>query len=455
MGLFKNNFSPLMRLAIPLALTGLLQSGVFFFETLFLARLGPDVLAAGSLVSWLFGTFVVMIFGILSAISILVSHMHGQGDEAGIKQVVRDGFILSILLAIPSVLLFWNMSPLFLLVGQGAGIVAIAQSYLHALTWGLLPDFLMLALLEVIIGLGHARLILMFGILSVSLNIFFSFVLIFGKLGFPALGIAGAGWGMTISYWIMFAFLTAFVLIHKNYRRYFHPLFKLGKPSYVYELLRVGMPMGVMYCIEVGFFLAVTLIMGSFGSQLLAANQIALQYMGTLMAVIFSIAQAITVRMGHLLGAGDKKSAEEAAYVGIIISTLLMLLVAVFYLVFPQVLISIDFDVHSIENKTIVSFAVQFFAISAVFQVFEATRIALFGALRGLKDTHFTLLTSLVSFWGVALPVGYLLATTGKLGGAGLWWGMVFGAAFSVPLLVWRFKSKIKQYCQHDLPDKL
>lgn len=446
MSWWKENLSPLMKLALPLALTGLLQSGVFFFETLFLARLGPEVLAAGSLVSWLFGTFVVMIFGILSSISILVSHKYGNKDHEGIKVVVRDGLKVAILLAIPSFLIFWNMSPIFLLFGQGQEIATIAESYLHALSWGLVPDFLMLAILEVIIGLGRARLILMFSILSVSLSIFFSYVFIFGRLGFPALGIAGAGWGMTITYWIMCIFLAIYVFINKDYRRYFYPLINLGKHSYMWELFRVGAPMGVMYCIEVAFFFALTLIMGSFSSQLMAANQIALQYMGTLMAVIFSIAQAVTVRMGHLLGAGNRRSAELAAYLGIAVSTVLMLLVGIVYLMYPIALISIDFDTDNLRNAPIVNYAVQFLAICALFQIFESIRITLFGALRGLKDTHFTLLVSIVSFWLIALPIGYSLATVGHLSGAGLWWGMVIGAAFSVPLLLWRFKYKIRQY---------
>jgi MATE family multidrug resistance protein len=86
--------------------------------------------------------------------------------------------------------------------------------------------------------------------------------------------------------------------------------------------------------------------------------------------------------------------------------------------------------------------------ISAIFQIVEATRIAFFGALRGLKDTKFTLLTSAMSFWCIALPIGYLLATYAQIGGIGYWWGMVMGAAFSVVLLSWRFKSKIKRFTQ-------
>lgn len=201
-----------------------------------------------------------------------------------------------------------------------------------------------------------------------------------------------------------------------------------------------------MYCVEVAFFFALTLIMGSFGSLVMAANQIALQYLGTLMAVIFSTAQAVTVRMGHLLGAGNKVAAEKSAYVGVLISMLFMLLVALCYWCFPAQLISIDFDVSKPENKEIVYFAKQFLMVTALFQIFDAIRISLFGALRALKDTRFTLFISIFSFWGIALPIGYLMATRLALGGAGLWWGMVLAASLSVLLLLWRFKSKMNYY---------
>lgn len=204
--------------------------------------------------------------------------------------------------------------------------------------------------------------------------------------------------------------------------------------------------MGLMYCVEVAFFFALTLVMGSFGDELLAANQIALQYLGVLMSIIFCIAQAITVRMGHLLGAGEISSAKRAAYVGICMSATLMLFVALCFWTFPSILISIDFDIYEPDNFETVRLATQFLAISAIFQVIEATRISLFGSLRGLKDTHFTLLSSIIGFWGIALPIGYILATRFHLKGVGLWWGMVIGACMSVILLAWRFKSKIKNY---------
>ena len=156
---------------MPLALTGLLQSSAFFFDTLFLARLSPDALAAGALVSWLFATFVVILFGVLSSINILVSHNYGAKNEENISEnislVVRDDCWLALLFAIPAFILFWNLSSLFLLLGQSPAIVQLAKSYLRALAWGVLPNFVMIALLEVIIGLGHARLVLLFSLSSV------------------------------------------------------------------------------------------------------------------------------------------------------------------------------------------------------------------------------------------------------------------------------------------------
>ncbi len=437
---------PLLKLAIPLSITGLLQSSVFFLETLFLAHLNSKALAAGALVGWLFGTITYFLNGALSAINILVAHEHGAKNDHAISLIVRDGLWLSVLLAIPAMLLFWNMSSLFLLMGQDKATVFLAEPYLHSLTWGILPTFMMFALLEFLIGLGHVRIILIFSLLCVVLNVFLSFALIFGKFGMPKLGISGAGWGETISSVITVVILLTYLFTHRVYQHYFYFLFKATKKHHFFDLLRIGVPTGIMYSIEVTFFLALTAIMGTFSSLAMAANQIALQYMETLMQVIFSIAQGTTVRIGHLLGAGEKVLAEKTGYVGILISVLFMFVVGLCYWIFPTSLISIDFDVHSVKNREITHLAVQFLSICAIFQMFEATRIALFGALRGLKDTRFTLLISFLSFWGIALPLGYAMASRLHMDGAGLWWGMVISSIVSVPLLVWRYRFKMSEY---------
>jgi MATE family multidrug resistance protein len=446
MSLIKNNLSPLLKLAIPLFFTGIAQSSAFFFQTVFLAHLGKDVLAAGALVSWLFATLSVIFFGALSSINVLVSHKHGAKDQLGIAAVLRDGLVMAILFSLPVLALCWNMSPIFLFFGQSDRVVSLAQAYLHALAWGVIPNFITIALLEFIIGLGHARTVMLFSIATVSLTLFFSYVLIFGALGFPSLGIAGAGWGIAIGDIAVCLLLVLYIPTQEYYKKYLQTLFRFNSHSYVRELLKIGLPMGFMYCVEVGFFFALTLSMGSFSTVFLAANQIAMQYLGFFMSLIFSMAQAITVRMGHLLGAKKPHLAEQAGYLGICISGLFMLFIALIFWFFPSYLISIDFDIHNPNNQELVYHATQLLMISPLFQILESVRISLFGVLRALKDTQFTLITSIFSFWLLSLPIGYFLATSLNLQGAGFWWGMVCGVSISVVLLLWRFKIKMKNY---------
>lgn len=444
----KNDFSPLLKLAIPLVITGVIQSSVGFFETIFLAHLGDQALAAGALVAWLFFTLIVLLFGTFNSINILVAHKYGANDHQGISLVLRDGLILAVLLVIPTFFLLWNMAPIFLLFGQKPELVTLAKLYLHGIAWGLLPRFILIVLFEFIIGLGHTRVSMIFTMISIPLYIFFSYVLIFGKFGFPELAIAGAGWGMTIGDWITTSALCIYVVYSKKYRNYIRSIFTFSKAAYLWEILQLGVPMGLMFSIEVGFFFAMTLLMGLIGIQSLAANQVTMQYLGPLMGIIFCIAQAITVRMGHQLGAKQIASAERASYAGISLAIFFMIIVAFFYWVIPEMLISIDFNVHDPNNIETVQIAKQFLFIAAFFQILESIRISLFGALRGLKDTRFTLLASIISFWCIALPVGYVLSISLNMGGKSFWWGMVIGVSCSVALLYLRFKHKIRTYME-------
>lgn len=439
----KRNFQSLFNLALPLVITGLVSACMGFFETVFLARLSHQAMAAGALVSWLFGVFIVIIIGTLSATKVMIAHYHGANSERKITYVTRDALLLCFLIFIPSAYLFWNMAPLFLFFGQKPSLVTLTEPYLHALAWGLLPAFIVCIFTELLMGISHTRELMLFTFISVLFTLVFSIGFIFGKWYMPALGIAGAGWGVTVSYWlIMFLFIFYFFR-SQRYRPYFRNVFKFHKPFYIWELIKIGLPMGMMYFVEIGFFFALTLIAGSIDAASLAANQIALQYMTILTTVIFSIAQAITVRMGYLIGAKDNQSAKEINTAGICLSVIFMSFWAIIYWLYPTLLISIDFDPHRAENQQIVVIAKQLLIVGAVFQLIEAVRISLFGALRALKDTNFTLISSIVSFWGIALPLGYGLATYFHFGVVGLWWGMTAGVCLGTLMLWWRFTAKM------------
>ena len=441
---FKADFNPLLKLAIPLILTGAVQSSLGFFENVFLAKLGPHVLAASALVSWLFFTMISLVFGVFSSIHVLISHSHGANDQKNITQVLRDAFLFAIMLTPITFFIFWNAHDIFLWFGQKPELTSLAKLYLHGLAWGLFPKFILIVMFELLIGLGHTRIIMIFTLLSTPLYILFSYVLIFGKFGFPMLEIAGAGWGMTVADWIIATVVCILMWFSQRYRQYVRSIFSWAKPKYIWEIIHIGLPVGLMLCVETGYFFLMTISMGWIGVTTLAANQIAMQYLGMATSVVFSTTVAISARIGYFMGKNEIKNAEKAAYAGVIFCVIYTVIIAQFYWFSPGLLISIDFNLSNPHHSEVIELATSFLFICAFFQILEAVRLSLFGALRGLKDTRFTLMTSIICFWFIALPVGYLLSIPLNFGGQAFWWAMVASALCSTILLIRRLKQLLR-----------
>lgn len=435
----------LLVLAIPLIMSGVIETSVGFFSNIFLAHLGATSLAAGALVNWVFTTLMVIIWGTLSAITTLVARYYGAKKNEEISYVFYAGLLLASVLMLPAMLLLWNLSPIFLFFGQAPAAVKLAQFYLHGLTWAIIPDFIITVLLQFVAGLGRTKTNLTFSLLFVPLSIFFNYSLMFGKFGFPNLGIAGIGWGAALTFWIITLGFSLYFCLNKSYRIYFKfPRWKKIIPQ-LYEIFQVGLPLGLTYFFEVGFFLAMSILMGRVSANTLSANQIALQFFWLFSIVTFALAQGITIRVGHSVGQNNKKAVNEATSVGIFYSTIFMLLVAVVYWGFAEKLIAIDFNLLDENNASIVHLAKEFLALAALVQLFEAPRFALFGALRGLKDTRFTLFTSILVFWIIALPLGAIALSYG-FAGYGIWWATILGEIIGIFLLVGQYRRKVKEY---------
>lgn len=441
----KGDFKILATLAIPLLLSGAIESSLGFISNIFLAHLGPLALGAGSLIVWFFATLMVIMWGVFTAVSILTANYHGANNNEAIGLVLRDSTILAIALTVPTSLLIYHLSPILIVLGQKAFVVARAFPYLHALSWSVLPDFLSLALLQFIIGLGKTRTNLIFTILWVPINIAFDYIFVFGKLGIQPLGIAGLGWGATASFSLLTLFLIIYLSVNSYYKKYLISFWQKSKPTYLIELLKVGLPLGLMFCVEIACFFTISLFMGNISATALEANQITIQYMGFFASLMFAIAQAITVRMGNQIGAKQINNANRAGYAGLILTFIYGLIVASVYLVLPHQLIALDFNTKKV-NPNMMDLTIKLFSVAAVFQIIESIRISLFGALRALKETKFTLISSIVGFWGAGIGMGYIFYHVLKFGPSSYWWALSLGAIFNVALLSWRFRYKMRQY---------
>lgn len=442
---FSTESKILLMLSLPLIISGIIETSIGFFSNVFLAHLGTARLAAGALVNWVFTTLMVIIWGTLSATTTLVARYYGAKNNLQISSVFYAGLFLALVLMLPSMSLLRKLAAIFLFFGQNPRIVELAPPYLHGLSWAIIPDFMITVLLQFVAGLGRTKTNLVFSLLFVPISIFFNYSLMFGKFALPVLGLAGIGWGTAISFWIMSSGFSLYFCLNKSYRIYWRFPGLKNISLALKEILQVGLPLGLTYCVEVGFFLAMTLLMGRISPDALAANQLTLQFFWIFSIVTFALAQGITIRVGHSVGRNDQKAVHYATYIGIFYASAFMLLTAILYWGFPEKLISIDFDLHDAKNAVIVHLAKEFLALAALVQLFEAPRFALFGALRGLKDTRFTLFTSLLIFWIIALPLGYIAIPYG-FSASGIWWATILAEIIGLCLLIGQYRRKVQAY---------
>lgn len=434
-----------LQLAIPLATAQLAQSATGFVDTLTMGLLGSEALAAGGLGAGIFAYSMMLTAGIVSAVSPLVAEAFGAQRSLQVGQVTRQGLWLATLLSIPLTGLVWNGAWLVRLVGLSDQAIALTNSYLTAIVWGIFPGLCFAALRSTASALSQARIVMIIVVFGTALNAIGNYGLALGKWGLPALGLAGIGWSSTISLWFMFLVLLAYLGLHPAFKVYalFRQLFRFNYSVFA-ELIRIGLPIGGLISIEGGMFTLATFLMARFGTTTLAAHQVALQSAAIAFNVPLGMSFATTVRVGQLLGQKDFHGVRLAGIIGIAMGGLFMTLTAILFWTQPQSIVDLYLDLSDPNNAAVMELAKTMLGIAAVFQIVDGLQVVAAGALRGLKDTRTPMLVAFFAYWCVGLPTGLAFAYGLGLGGAGIWWGMAAGLAVAAIILTHRF-SRLSQ----------
>ncbi|NES95184.1 MAG: MATE family efflux transporter [Desertifilum sp. SIO1I2] len=429
-----------LHLAIPLAAAQLAQAATNFIDTVMMGWLGPQSLAAGGLGAITFAMLLLVGTGVVSAVGATVAIAHGEGNIKRVSRLSAMGLWVSLLLSIPTMLLIWYLGPILAFLGQEPSNVQSAQTYLQAIVWGFPAALAFATLKNILSALNHPRTIMAIMVSGVTLNVAGNYVLMFGKLGFPALGLAGIGWASTLSFWITCGAAVLYILKHREFKPYriFEHLPQFDGTAFG-DILQIGWPVGVLFAVESGLFTATAYLMGALGTISLAAHQIAIQTAAITFMVPVGISIATTMRVGLLIGQANPQGAKRAGYVGMGLGTLFMGITAAIFWLFPQQIVGIYLDIHNPENGPAIAAAIPLLGVAAIFQIVDGIQVIAAGALRGLKDTRIPMLIGIFAYWCVGFTGGYLLGLRLGWGGVGLWLGLALGLGCAAAILTWRF----------------
>ncbi len=437
----KTETKQFLRLTIPLASAQVAQAATGFVDTVMMGWLGQETLAAGGLAATTFTTLIVTTSGIVVGISPLIAEAFGANNRVRIQQLTRQGLWLSLLVAIPVMLLLRQMDIIMQYLGQSVEVAAIANTYLDVMVWAFLPALIFAMLKSVVSSLSQPRPITIIVVVGTLFNAVGNYLLGFGKLGFPVMGLAGIAVASALAQWGMLAVLIVYILKVQPLSNYqvFHKLFQF-EPKIIRELIWIGLPITISFAFEVGMFSITTYLMGILGTQVLAAHQIVFQTIAIIFMVPLGMSFATTIRVGQWNGKQDIEGVERAAYLSISIAALFMTVMAVILFIFPKQVIALYIDVGNPKNTEVVFLATAMFRVAAISQILDGVQTTVAGALRGLKDTRIPMLLSFFSFWGIGLATGYLLGFQFGFGGVGLWVGQCIGVAVSAGAFMWRFR---------------
>lgn len=412
-----------------------------FVDTVMAGNLSAQDLAAIAVGGAIYFPFIMLAAGVLMALTPIVAQLLGARNFRDIGKNVRQGLWLSQLLALPLFLIIRNLGGIMPLLDVTPQIIPVANGYLGAISWGVFPIFAYMALRFFSEGLSITRPGMYFAFIGMLVNIAGNYVLMYGALGFPELGAVGCGYASSIVALVMFLCMLTFTATYDSFKRFdlFHR-FTFPEWSYVKEVLRVGIPIGISSAMEVTMFAVVSLLMGTLSTNAVAGHQIAINFSAMTFMVPLGLSTAITTRVGNAAGAGSRSEVRKRGFLGVAMCVVFMACTAVIMYLFPEFITGIYTD-----DKPVQSVAVGLLYMAAIFQISDGLQVSGFGALRGLKDTRIPMYVNLFSYWMVGLPLGYYLGITQQIGPQGLWMGLIAGLSLAGILHNYRFHYLTKR----------
>ena len=441
----RREMRPTASLAAPVVIAEVGWVSMQIVDIAMVGRLGPEAIGAVGVGSALFLAFSVFGMGLLLGLDTLVSQAFGARDRLACDRWLRHGVFLALVLTVPVGLLARLAGARLDVWGFDPGVLALVRPYFAIVTWSLPLLLLYAAFRRYLQAVAVVRPIMVALLSANVVNAAANWVLIFGNLGAPALGVEGAGWATCLSRACMVAVLAAAVA-----RQGVRPWTLTGVGAAgLRRVLGLGWPAATQATLEFGAFAAVTMLAGRLDPSTLAAHQIVINLAGLTYMVPLGMASAGAVRVGHAVGRRDAFGASAAGWTAIALGTGFMASTSAAFLAAPRAILGVF-----TTDAGVVEAGLALITLVALFQVFDGLQGVTTGALRGLGDTRTPMLLNLAGHWMIGLPAGYLLCFVMGRGVVGLWIGLSTGLVVvgSLVTVIWWRRTRALAVALADAP---
>ncbi len=433
---YKAHFNKTFSLAYPVMLSQLGHIMVGMADSMMVGQLGQTPLAAASFANGFLGVFLMFGIGLSYGITPLVAQADGQHDDHKITRLLRHGVILCGVAGVMLFLTLFGATYLFPYLKQPEEVLTLGTPYLLIIASSLIPLMIFQNFRQFAEGLSVTKPTMYITIAANLLNILLNYLLIYGKLGLPELGLNGAGWATFISRVLMAIGLYAFVIKYDKFKAYRSAFqFAKIKADFFKPMLKIGVPSGIQFVFEVGAFTVAAIMMGWLGTGPLAAHQIALSLVSLSYMMASGISAASTVRIGNQIGAKDGFNLQRVGNTSFLMSLTFMACCALLF-----VSLSSFFPTLYVDEPEVISIAKTLIIVAGFFQLSDGVQVVGLGALRGMSDVKVPTIITLIAYWGLAIPMSYLLGFTMDLGPEGIWYGLLIGLTAAALALFVRFK---------------
>ena len=439
-----------LRLASPVMLGMLGHTFVSFVDNVMVGQLGAAELAAVSLGNSFIFIAMSLGIGFSTAITPLVAEADTENDFDKGKSVFKHGLFLCTVLGLVLFVLLLFAKPLMYIMDQPKEVVDLAIPYLDLVAFSLVPLIIFQAFKQFSDGLSLTKYPMYATIVANLLNVAINYVLIFGKFGFPEMGIVGAAVGTLVSRFVMVAYLWWLLAKREKSKAYVTNLkfFSLSKEP-IKKLTNLGLPSALQMFFEVGIFTAAVWLSGTLGANAQAANQIALNLSSMTFMVATGLSVAAMIRVGNQKGLKDysalKRIAESIFIVGFIFAVIFALLFVVFHKLLPTMYVDLEDPINIVDTTEVVTIAATLLLAAAVFQITDSLQVIALGALRGLQDVKIPTVITFISYWVIGFPISYYLGKEDMYGSFGIWIGLIVGLSVAAILLFIRFHLLTKK----------